>query len=243
MSRCFGGKTTSSKEYISKKANLTVFCDIRKRYMSTIYPEGKAYEKSNAMVDKFGSRAGNNIACVDKGGVIVRYNNNSSLLNLAKAFTDFRTDIQTEYTSQKFKQLLCPYSVPLKDANGDNTAYTNNYKYHPPLLTTAEPGDTAQTREVQSWTREGGDPEGDDYDDVDSVNNRFAEIYHHRLGLTNLKYEEKDDDEAVEMSRFKNNKKKSYTQCPRRIGTRIGVIKANEATAPVADGVWLYFGE
>lgn len=243
MTRCFGTKTVSSKEYINKKSNLSVFCDIRKKYMGTIYPQGKEYKEENAFPGKFGYRVGNNIACVDNGGTIVRYNSNLSLLNLAKAFVDFRTDIKTQYTAQTAKKFVCSYSLPLKDANNSNANYSNGYNYHSPLLTTAEPGDTAQTREVQSWTKAGGNPDGDYDDDVNAINNRFAEVHNKNITLENLTYANREKEDEVNKSKFKNEKKVEYTQCPRRVGMKIGVIKKSEAPADDVDGKFIWFNE
>ena len=201
MSRCFGTRTTSSKEYINKKANNTLFCDMRDKYVAAGY-----------------LASGNNIACVDDIGRFTRYKNNSTMLNLAKAHGNYRTDLRTEFYSQKFKNLLCPYVTPLS-AIGENS---NGYQYHPPMLTTAEPGDTAQTREVQSWTRKGGDPEFDDYDDVDSVNNRFAEVAKH------LNIDSKLETSLDEKTLFISGKKKDYTKWISRPGSRCAITLASE---------------
>ena len=170
--------------------------------------------------------SGNNVACVDDIGRFTRYKNNSTMINLAKAHGNYRTDLRTDFYSQKFKNLLCPYALPLSTTG----ANSNKYKFHPPMLTTAEPGDTAQTREVQSWTRAGGDPDFDDYDDVNSVNNRFAEIAEQILAVNTgtLTLDPLDG----KTQRFVSGKKKNYTKWISRPGSRCAITLASEIPPP-----------
>lgn len=223
MSRCFGTRTTSSKEYINKKANNTLFCDMRDKFIASGYVA-----------------SGNNVACVDDIGRFTRYKNNSTMINLAKAHGNYRTDLRKDYYSQKFKDLLCPFALPLNNKTGK---YSNGYAFHPPLLTTAEPGDTAQTREVQSWTRIGdadpGTGYGDEFDEVESVNNRFAEVAKHlQLDSGGVLVTDSLDGKT---QRFISGKKKDYTKWISRPGSRCAITLASEIPPPELFSITIIF--
>ena len=101
------------------------------------------------------------------------------------------------------------------------------------MLTTAEPGDTAQTREVQSWTRIGDGPKdgyGVEYDDVESINNRFAEVAEQILGVNTgtLVLDPLDN----KTQRFVSGKKKNYTKWISRPGSRCAITLASEIPPP-----------
>ena len=130
MSRCFGGTSSklSAKDYIYKKRNKEIFCDLRGKYLKVF------------------KATGNNVACLDSGGVIVKYVNNSALLNLTSAFEDFRTDLSNAYVGQQSHDAFCePYYPPTS-----NVDVTNNYDTNAYMLTLAGTGNTAQDFIVDS---------------------------------------------------------------------------------------------
>ena len=130
MSRCFGGTSSklSAKDYINKKRNTEIFCDLRNKYLKVF------------------KATGNNVACLDKNGVMVKYVNNSALLDLTSAFEDFRTDLSKAYVGQQSYNPFCvPYFPPTNNADVSNNYNTNAY-----MLTLDGTGNTAQDFVVDS---------------------------------------------------------------------------------------------
>lgn len=141
MSHCFGNnRNLSAKEYVINKGNNQKFCDLRTKFISNSY-----------------FPIGNNIACVDKNGSMVKYNNHENLLNLKKAHANFRADLQyfAGY-GQQFKKNNCN-PIP----NSNNTDISNNYNNNDYLLTYSDDNSTAQNNVIDS---------------LGTYNNRYAEI-------------------------------------------------------------------
>ena len=113
MSHCFGGLTNlSAKDYINKKRNLNMFCDLRKRFI------GKGYKV-----------IGTNDACLTKDGIIKHFRNSSIKLNIIKGYEDFsvnkRSDASKNYIGETFKKNTCL----LYDTFNTNVDVSNNYGY------------------------------------------------------------------------------------------------------------------
>ena len=130
MSRCFGTSSAnlSAKEYIYKKRNTEVFCDLRNKYRNRWLP------------------VGTRIACVNKSGIITKYNSHTTMLNFDDAINTWRVDLSENYTGQLYKKLDCPAYYPVTN----NTDISNNYNTNAILLTTASSGSTAQDFVVDS---------------------------------------------------------------------------------------------
>ena len=129
MSRCFGTPSNlSAKDYIYKKRNLEVFCDIRNKYKSS----WKA--------------VGTNEACVNDSGIITRYQNNTTMLNFDNAISNWNPDLSQNYTGHQYKNTFCPVILP----QTPNTDISNNYSTNTIMLTVAAAGSTAQEFVVDS---------------------------------------------------------------------------------------------
>ena len=141
MSHCFGNnRNLSAKEYIIDKGNNVKFCELRSKFIS------------NSML-----ATGTNVVCVNKNGVMVKYNSHENLLNLKKALGNFRTDLKyLAGYGQKFKNNTCDIT-----AKSDNTDISNNYTSDVPFLTYSDDNDTAQDNIIDS---------------SGNYNNRYAEI-------------------------------------------------------------------
>jgi len=138
MSRCFGTSSKlSAKEYIYKKRNFNIFCDLREKYVANGYRS-----------------IGTNNACINNSGVIVKFNNHEDQANIKKGFGQFlstsRSDLSKNYIKQQIKNHFCsPYGENILSSDG-NVDCSNNYTYRTKMLTLACSGDTAQTKTVDS---------------------------------------------------------------------------------------------
>ena len=133
MSRCFGtSENFSAKDYINKKKNFTLFCDLRKKFITNNY-----------------QKTGTNIACLNNNGTIARFQNQSSQLNLRKGYEEFNKkyikDLSINYTGQLITENNCNYY------NFSNNAdVSNNYSFSVAVNTLAYAGETGQAAELDS---------------------------------------------------------------------------------------------
>lgn len=138
MSRCFGSSSKlSAKEYINKKRNFNMFCDLRKKFIANGY-----------------RATGTGNACVNNDGVIVKCNSHQDYKNIKNGYGQFlstdRPDLSRNYVGQQIKDHFCsPYGTNTLDEKG-NVDISNNYTNNTPFLTLACGGDTAQTMTVDS---------------------------------------------------------------------------------------------
>jgi len=135
MSRCFGSSSKlSAKEYIYKKRNFNMFCDLRKNFVSSGF-----------------RRTGTQNACVNDSGFIVKFNSHNDQLHIKNGFEQFlsinRPDLSKNYVGQQTKEHFCspygPNGIPNEDIS-------NNYTYHGIQLTLATSGDTGQSFVIDS---------------------------------------------------------------------------------------------
>jgi hypothetical protein len=138
MSRCFGSSSKlSAKEYINKKRNYNMFCDLRKKFIANGY-----------------RATGTENACVNNNGIIVKFNSHQDHKNIKNGYGQFlstsRLDLSSNVIGHQIKDHFCsPYGTNTLDENG-NTDISNNYTTATPFLTLACGGDTAQTKIVDS---------------------------------------------------------------------------------------------
>jgi len=133
MSRCFEtSPNLSAKDYINKKKNYTVFCNLRKKFIAN----------NNKSI-------GTNIACLNDDGTIARFQNQSSQLNLRKGYEEFNKkfikDLSINYTGQLITKDDCNYYN-----FSNNTDISNNYSPNVAVNTLAYAGETGQTVEMDS---------------------------------------------------------------------------------------------
>ena len=194
MSRCFGTPSNlSAKDYIYKKRNLEVFCDLRNKYRNRWLP------------------VGTQTACVNKSGIITKYNSHTTMLNFDDAINTWRVDLSQNYTGQLYKtgNIDCPEYY----ASSNNTDISNNYNTNAIQLTTAASGSTAQEFVVDSSGQ---------------YINRYAEI------ASTTGY-------SLDGDKFKSEKQILYTHCPIRTSTRHQVILASEIPAPLVGSITIIF--
>ena len=135
MSHCFGESSNlSAKDYINKKRNLNMFCDLRKKFI------GNGYEV-----------IGTNDACLTKDGIIKYFRNSSIKLNIMKGYEDFsvdkRSDASKNYIGEKIKEDPCRLYNKLTN----NVDVSNNYTYRGPQNTLVNNTDeTFQSKEYKS---------------------------------------------------------------------------------------------
>lgn len=117
MASCFKNpnkKNLSAKDYTIKKRRKTIFCDLRDRTLENIN-NGTSVNTSN------------NIACVDDNGIIFKYNNHKSQLDMISAFEEFRTDLLKSIRGQVFTNDFCsPYENVLNNKDISNNYYAEN---------------------------------------------------------------------------------------------------------------------
>ena len=130
MSRCFGTSSAnlSAKEYIRKKRNTEVFCDLRNKYRSTW------------------AAVGTTTACVNRSGIVTKYQSHGTMLNFDDAINTWRSDLSQNYNGQVYKNPFCAPYLP----ESGNADISNNYNTNAILLTTAASGSTAQEFIVDS---------------------------------------------------------------------------------------------
>ena len=118
MTSCFKNpnkKYLSAKDYTIKKRRKTIFCNLRNNFKNDV---------DNSIFVK----QGNNVVCLDNNGVMNKYNNHETGLDMLAAFEDFRDDLNkydlNKYvTGQKFKNHFCPpYNI-----STNNKGISNNY--------------------------------------------------------------------------------------------------------------------
>ena len=138
MSHCFGSSSKlSAKEYIYKKRNFNIFCDLRNKFIANGY---KATGTENA--------------CINNTGIVVKFNSHQDHKNMKNGYGQFlsksRPDLSRNYIGQQIKQHFCsPFGANTLDEKG-NADISNNYTYNPPFLTLACAGNTGQTYIVDS---------------------------------------------------------------------------------------------
>ena len=139
MSRCFGSSSKlSAKEYINKKRNFNIFCDLRKKFIANGY-----------------TAIGTENACVNNDGVIAKFNSYQDYKNIKNGYGQFlstdRPDLSRNYIGQQIKDNFCsPYGTNTLEAKG-NVDISNNYTTLTPFLTLACGGNTSQTMIVDSY--------------------------------------------------------------------------------------------
>lgn len=135
MSRCFASSSKlSAKEYINKKANFNMFCDLRTKFIANGF---KATGTTNA--------------CLNESGIIEKFNSQTDQLNIKRGFEQFlsenRVDLSINYIGHQTKNFFCsPYGVDISL----NVDISNNYYERSPFLTLAAAGDTGQTIIIDS---------------------------------------------------------------------------------------------
>ena len=139
MSRCFASSSKlSAKEYINKKANFNMFCDLRTKFIAN------------------GFRAtGTNNACLNESGILEKFNSQTDQLNIKRGFEQFlsiyRPDASANtYVGQQIKDFYCSPYGSTELGLGGNVDISNNYYPRGPILTLASAGDTGQTFVVDS---------------------------------------------------------------------------------------------
>ena len=197
MSRCFGTSSAnlSAKEYINKKRNTEVFCDLRNKYRNRWLP------------------VGTQIACVNKSGIITKYNSHTTMLNFDDAINTWRVDLSQNYTGQLYKTNNTSNPCPTYYSSSNNTDISNNYNTNGILLTVASSGNTAQEFVVDSSGQ---------------YINRYAEI-------------DSTTAYSLDGDKFKSEKQILYTHCPIRTSTRHQVILASEVPAPLVGSITIIF--
>ena len=102
MTSCFkkpNKKYLSAKDYTIKKRRKTIFCNLRNNFKSNV--DNSVFVKQ-----------GNNVVCLDNNGVMNKYNNHETGLDMLAAFEDFRDDLNKYVTGQIFKNHFCsPYDI------------------------------------------------------------------------------------------------------------------------------------
>ena len=133
MSRCFETPNNfSAKDYINKKKNYTLFCNLREKFISNNYKQ-----------------TGTNIACLNNNGTVARFKNQSLQLDIRKGYEEFNKkfikDLSVNYTGQLISNDNCNYY------NFSNNAdVSNNYTFSVPVNTLAYAGETGQAAELDS---------------------------------------------------------------------------------------------
>tara|TARA_B100001175_G_C19479000_1_gene626010 strand:+ start:417 stop:1019 length:603 start_codon:yes stop_codon:yes gene_type:complete len=191
MSRCFGSSSKlSAKDYTNKRANYNMFCDLRQKFISSGF-----------------TAVGTTNACLNKSGIISKFNSQNDQLNIKKGFEEYlsvaRKDLSQNYIGQQIKSHFCsPYDTPQY-----NIDISNNYTPNSTILTLANAGDTGQTIIIDS---------------SGSYVNRYAEIKGVSAPTTTL---------------FPNGKKIIYQNCgtdlPIRASGRMQIVIASELPPPI----------
>ena len=140
MSRCFGSSSKlSAKEYIYKKRNYNLFCDLREKYIANGY-----------------RNIGTTNACINNSGVIIKFNSQEDQTNIKKGFAQFLSTSRPDLSKKRLghqintdMKFCSPYGPNTLDSTG-NVDCSNNYTSHSKMLTLACSGDTAQTKSVDS---------------------------------------------------------------------------------------------
>lgn len=113
MASCFKNpnkKNLSAKDYTIKKRRNTIFCDLRQNFVK---------DSKNDLFKK----QGNNVVCLNEAGIMSKYNNHQTGLDMLAAFEDFRKDLIKNIQGQLFKDHFCPpYFI-----NKNNIDISNNY--------------------------------------------------------------------------------------------------------------------
>jgi len=151
MSRCFGSSSKlSAKEYIYKKRNYSMFCDLREKYIANEYQS-----------------IGTTNACINNNGVIIKFNSQEDQRKIKNGYGQFistsRPNLSKNHVGHQIRsdmKFCSPYGPNTLGIKG-NVDCSNNYTSHSNMLTLACSGDTAQTMSVDS--------KGD-------IVNRYAEI-------------------------------------------------------------------
>ena len=117
MTSCFKNpnkKYLSAKDYTIKKRRKTIFCNLRNNFKSNV--DNSVFVKQ-----------GNNVVCLDNNGVMNKYNNHETGLDMLAAFEDFRDDLNKHVTGQKFKNHFCPpYDISANNVDLSNNYFANN---------------------------------------------------------------------------------------------------------------------
>jgi len=117
MSSCFKNpekKNLSAKDYIIKKRRKIIFCDLRENFLK--YSNQDIFKKQ-----------GNNVVCIDNNGIMNKYNNHETGLDMLAAFEDFRKDLRKNVRGQLFKEHFCaPYDISNNNVDCSNNYFANN---------------------------------------------------------------------------------------------------------------------
>tara|TARA_B100000989_G_scaffold47079_2_gene30582 strand:- start:642 stop:1301 length:660 start_codon:yes stop_codon:yes gene_type:complete len=117
MTSCFkkpNKKYLSAKDYTIKKRRKTIFCNLRNNFKNNV---------DNSIFVK----QGNNVVCLDNNGVMNKYNNHETGLDMLAAFEDFRDDLNKYVTGQIFKNHFCPpYDISSNNYDISNNYFQNN---------------------------------------------------------------------------------------------------------------------
>lgn len=117
MTSCFKNpnkKYLSAKDYTIKKRRKTIFCNLRNNFKSNV--DNSVFVKQ-----------GNNVVCLDNNGVMNKYNNHETGLDMLAAFEDFRDDLNKYITGQIFKNHFCPpYDISANNVDLSNNYFANN---------------------------------------------------------------------------------------------------------------------
>lgn len=117
MTSCFKNpnkKYLSAKDYTIKKRRKTIFCNLRNNFKNNV---------DNSIFVK----QGNNVVCLDNNGVMNKYNNHETGLDMLAAFEDFRNDLNKYITGQIFKNHFCPpYDISNTNLDLSNNYFENN---------------------------------------------------------------------------------------------------------------------
>jgi hypothetical protein len=132
MSRCFKiSNNLSAKEYTRKRANQTIFCNLRKKYLGN----NKKATSSNS-------------ACLNKEGKMYHFSSNVSQINMKKAFETFsekyRSDLSKNYLGQNIKNhFKFDINNPL-----NNSDISNNFTEYGPINTAPNGFSIGQTVQI-----------------------------------------------------------------------------------------------
>ena len=117
MASCFKNpnkKNLSAKDYTIKKRRNTIFCDLRQNFVK------------NAKNEVFKNQ-GNNVVCLNEAGIMSKYNNHETCLDMLAAFEDFRKDLIKSIQGQLFKDHFCaPYDISQNNSDVSNNYFAEN---------------------------------------------------------------------------------------------------------------------
>ena len=219
MTSCFkkpNKKYLSAKDYTIKKRRKTIFCNLRNNFKNNV---------DNSIFVK----QGNNVVCLDNNGVMNKYNNHETGLDMLAAFEDFRDDLNKYVTGQIFKNHFCsPYDISSNNYDISNNYFQNNVQLAFGEGSSTTPSGTNVTYGHLTTYFGGLNNDIISTHTSNTYRNTYAEI---KPGSND------NDDSNNENGRFKNNKFLLLKPSACDNKTRPQVLVSSDISGPLASSI------